>query len=131
MIDDVRVQMQQQDWGLELVFGTIGSISPSQDVIQKRVDDWKARRESELDTLEAEAAAVEIHWTEQARATAHVELFRTIIEGLDLAAKLQPEDTRKLMAFQLLEAIERLGTSDPDLADRDTSAIRVIRRRLQ
>ena len=131
MVDDVRVQMQQQDWGLELVFGTIGSISPPQDVIQKRVDDWKARRESELETLEAEAVAVEIHWIEQARATAHVELFRTIIEGLDLAANLQPEDARKLMAFQLLEAIERLGTSDPDLADRDTSPIRAIRRRLQ
>ncbi len=131
MVRNVREQVREQDWGLELIFGAIGCISPPEDAVLQRIDDWKAHRESELKEVEAKARAEETRLIEAARTTAQVEIYQTIIKGLDLSKDLGSAQSRRLMAFQLLEAIERLGASDPDLADQDTSAIRVIQRRLQ
>jgi regulator of protease activity HflC (stomatin/prohibitin superfamily) len=123
--------MKQQDWGLDLILVTIGSIFPPQEAIQKRIDDWKARKESELLEIESKAEAEEMRQIEHVRAQAQAEIFRIITEGLTLPPDLGDADAGRLMALQLMEAIERIGVSEPGWADQEASPFPVIRRRLR
>jgi regulator of protease activity HflC (stomatin/prohibitin superfamily) len=131
MLDDVREQMKQQDWGLDLISVTVGSIFAPQEAIEKRIDDWKARRESELLEIESVAEAEEMRQMEHARTQAQAEIFQIITEGLTLPPELDDADAARLMALQLMEAIERIGVSESGRSDQDTSPFPVLRRRLQ
>ena len=53
------------------------------------------------------------------------------MDGLDLPQGLDAGDAERLMALQLMEAIERLGVSEQDWSEQDTLPFSTIRGRLQ
>ncbi len=118
MRNGVRQQIQQKDWGLELIAGGIGDFTPPDEVIRQRIEHWKARWESKIVSLEAEAEAEERRMIERARAAAQKELLVRITQGLEPLATPGSAKRERLMVtvISLLEALEREGASDPALA---------------
>ncbi len=122
----IRTRIQRMDCGLELIGGSVGNFRPPDEVIQQRIEHWKAHWENAITYYEAKAEAEERKMVENARAEAQRSLFLNVTDGLDPLASLDPADANKLMALSLLEAIEREGVTDADLAHQIGPSVQAI-----
>ena len=123
MRDEVRAQIRK--WGLELIGGGISNLVPPDEIIQQRIDHWKAHLQKEVEILEAQAEAKERHMIEHARAKAEKELIVRITEVHDQLSQLGPERRKALIALRLLAAIDQAKTGSQDSASNPTSETQV------
>jgi len=111
-----QVREKAEGWGLELLGGGIGNIDPPPEVIEQRIQYWKAHWERKISALEAEAEADARRRIEIARAEAQMEMLLRITEGLEHISDLDPDRRRDLMVLRLLNAFGRAVSAYPALA---------------
>lgn len=127
--DGVRAQIKE--WGLELLGGGIGNITPPKSVIDQRIEHWKAHWERKIEALEAEAEAEERRRIEIARAEAQMEMIIRITEGIEQLPTLEPDRWNELIVLRLLDAIGQAGVGDLQLTPQVTPGLEQIRDALQ
>jgi regulator of protease activity HflC (stomatin/prohibitin superfamily) len=128
--DDIRKHLEINDWRIDLISGGIGNIEPAHDVIQGRIEYWKAHWESLITVLKAKAEAKERTMIENARARVHRDLFLKLTQGLMPIKDLDSNKAYELMVLNLLEAIEQEGTADPELTGPTASQMHMLQNRL-
>jgi len=110
-----QVREKAEAWGLELLGGGIGKVDPPPEVIEQRIQYWKAHWERKISALEAEAEAEERRRIEIARAEAQMEMLLRITEGLEQIPDSEPGRRRELVVLRLLDAFGRAVSTYPAL----------------
>jgi regulator of protease activity HflC (stomatin/prohibitin superfamily) len=125
MRDGVRKQIEA--WGLELIGGGISNLCPPEEVIQQRIEHWKAHWERKIKILEAEAEAEEERRLGIARAEAQMEMILRITEALEQVPTLDSERWNDLIVLRLLDKLGQAGAGYPGLMPKIGPSLERIR----
>lgn len=115
--EQVRDFIQRENLGLQLIGAGIGNFEPPKEVIGQRIENWKAHWERQIASYQAQADAQEKHLEEMARADGHRELLSEIVAGLANIVELEGQQQNEVLVINLLEALERLASEYPELAN--------------
>ncbi len=109
MKDEVKGQLRK--WGMQLLGGGIGNLTPPEGAVRQRIEHWQAHLRKEIEILEAEAEAEKLGMIERYRARAEKELIESISQVYDSLRDLDPERRQEVMAIRVLAAIEQSMTT--------------------
>jgi regulator of protease activity HflC (stomatin/prohibitin superfamily) len=99
-----------QQAGIEILQIRLGRLEAPEPVTNQRIRYWQAFWEKERRISEADGTAAAMVEVEMARAEAESEMLHAIVEGINRAQlENQQTGTRELVAFRLIEILEKLA----------------------